>query len=255
MADSAGPPPLLVDTVIIPTIQVAPFESNLLDLYLKSKNSLTHMHLPLNYDDSLITIDSVTSLLDSFIFITFDYSYDSSNQLLTINIASNNPDSFLVAGEYSFAKIYFTAAELSGITSIQSAQSEGESPFFINTIGDTLTPVIIPGQVSSSIPTAVEDENIVLPGKLSLEQNYPNPFNLSTNIEFYLPKVSQIELAIYNVLGQKTAVLASGVYSTGIHQVNWDGRFDSRQIAPSGIYFYRLKSDDFSIVKKLLLLK
>jgi hypothetical protein len=69
----------------------------------------------------------------------------------------------------------------------------------------------------------------------SLSQNYPNPFNPATEIEYQLPENSMVSLAIYDILGRKVAVLASGMMPAGHHNVAWNA-----QNGASGIYFGRL---------------
>ncbi len=83
-----------------------------------------------------------------------------------------------------------------------------------------------------------------------LEQNYPNPFNPRTVINYQLSGMSPVELNIYNMLGQKVAVLVSGTQPAGNYQVEWDAtRF------ASGVYFYELKASSFQQTHKMLLLR
>jgi len=81
-------------------------------------------------------------------------------------------------------------------------------------------------------------------------QNYPNPFNPSTQINFYLPRKSFVELILYNQLGEKVKSLAQGEYSAGAHQVH----FFADNLA-SGIYYYRIKAGSYSQIKKMALIK
>jgi hypothetical protein len=83
-----------------------------------------------------------------------------------------------------------------------------------------------------------------------LYDNYPNPFNPSTNIKFYLNKDSNIELSIYSLNGNKIRVLLSGFYKAGTYEINFDG-----SILSSGVYFYKLKTDFGSSIKKMILIK
>jgi len=83
-----------------------------------------------------------------------------------------------------------------------------------------------------------------------LQQNYPNPFNPVTSIKYQVAKQSQVELNIYNLLGQKVVTLVSEEQSAGIHKYEWDA-----SNLPGGIYIYRLKSGFYSTSKKAVLLK
>jgi hypothetical protein len=88
-----------------------------------------------------------------------------------------------------------------------------------------------------------------LPTDFALNQNYPNPFNPSTNISFNLPVRSDISLTIHNVTGQKVAEF-SGSYEAGEHVIEWN----ASQFA-SGIYFYKLTTNDFTSTKRMVLVK
>jgi hypothetical protein len=83
-----------------------------------------------------------------------------------------------------------------------------------------------------------------------LFQNYPNPFNPTTNIRFSLNEHSNVSLTIYNQLGQKVASLLNGDKAAGTYEVTWNA-----SSYPSGIYFYELKTEKFSVTKKLMLVK
>jgi hypothetical protein len=129
---------------------------------------------------------------------------------------------------------------------------------------DTMEPNWNKGQVfifagDPDLPTAADDEpNVPIPIKYDiLKQNYPNPFNNSTVIEYSLYGISEreIELGIYNILGQKIRTLYSGLQSGGEHVMFWDGLDDRGHDVPSGIYFYQLKSGTEVISKKMAYLK
>jgi endo-1,4-beta-xylanase len=99
-------------------------------------------------------------------------------------------------------------------------------------------------------PLGVEQTASKLPTNFQLEQNYPNPFNPTTNIDFSLPKNGYITLKVYNILGQEVATLFQGFHKAGAYKVN----FNASQLA-SGVYIYRLQSENVSISKKLVLVK
>ena len=89
-----------------------------------------------------------------------------------------------------------------------------------------------------------------VPGGFSLSQNYPNPFNPSTTIEFEVPERGHVDLAVYNVLGKKVAVLVQEVLAAGSYKATFDGRG-----LPSGVYFYRIQAGSQVQTKKLTLVK
>ena len=88
--------------------------------------------------------------------------------------------------------------------------------------------------------------------EFSLQQNYPNPFNPSTSIKFEIPAGTQqnIFLNIYDVLGREVSTLINEKLRSGTYEVNWD----ASQFA-SGVYFYQLTAEGFSITKKMVLIK
>jgi len=89
-----------------------------------------------------------------------------------------------------------------------------------------------------------------IPLTFSLEQNYPNPFNPRTRIHYQIPNSSDVELAIFNLLGQKVANLVNEHQSPGRYVTDWN----ANNLA-AGIYYYRLKAGTFMQVKKMVLLQ
>ena len=102
--------------------------------------------------------------------------------------------------------------------------------------------------------TSISDDKITaeptLVREFRLEQNYPNPFNPRTMINYQLPMNNEVELSIYNILGQKVVTLVNQHMSAGNHQVEWDASGYA-----SGIYFYLLRAGSFSEMKKMIFLR
>jgi hypothetical protein len=94
-----------------------------------------------------------------------------------------------------------------------------------------------------------------LPTEFALSQNVPNPFNPNTVVEYALPKDAQVNLSVYNVLGQHVKTLVDDMQRAGKQSVSWDGTDNSGSTVASGVYFYKLRAGDFSDTKKMLLLK
>ena len=110
------------------------------------------------------------------------------------------------------------------------------------------------GRIPPVEPLGVKDRAGV-PGRFELAQNYPNPFNPTTRIEFSLPVKGQVSLVIYNLLGREIATLVNQDMNAGSHSLTWDGKDNRGAAVTSGIYFYRLESNDRVQTRKLLLLK
>ena len=108
-----------------------------------------------------------------------------------------------------------------------------------------------PGYIND-IYTLIETDKTTLPNEFVLYQNYPNPFNPVTTINFTLPQNDNIDLSVYNLLGQKVETLYTGVLNTG----NYSFTFNAKYLT-SGIYFYSLmsKNNNKTITKKMLLIK
>ena len=89
----------------------------------------------------------------------------------------------------------------------------------------------------------------------ALYANYPNPFNAETQMTYALPVAGAVELAIYNVRGQRVRTLVQGVQAAGRYQIVWDGRNDTGAGLASGVYLSRLASTQGVRVRRLLLIK
>jgi hypothetical protein len=83
-----------------------------------------------------------------------------------------------------------------------------------------------------------------------LSQNYPNPFNPKTVIGYQLAKGSEVDLSIYNILGQRVETLVSGKQAAGSYRMEWDVANH-----PSGVYYYQIKAGDYWNVKKMVVIK
>ena len=108
--------------------------------------------------------------------------------------------------------------------------------------GETIALV---GQTATDIRGSID-----IPVKFNLEQNYPNPFNPSTMISYSISKPDFVSLKVYDTLGNEVQTLVNQYQSANVYSVN----FNAEKLS-SGVYFYRLTADSYSIIKKLLLLK
>jgi flagellar hook assembly protein FlgD len=88
-----------------------------------------------------------------------------------------------------------------------------------------------------------------------LDQNYPNPFNASTVIKFNTRHDGHVRLDVYNILGQKVITLVDEFRNFGPQAADWDGTDVVGRAVPTGLYFYRLTTADYTSVKKMVLLK
>ena len=96
----------------------------------------------------------------------------------------------------------------------------------------------------------VEDEQNLIVDEFKLYQNYPNPFNPTTIISYQIPEQQLVTLKVYDILGNEITTLVNEEKSAG----NFEVEFDASSL-PSGVYFYQLRSGDFTQSKKMILLK
>ncbi|MCK4339405.1 MAG: T9SS type A sorting domain-containing protein [Candidatus Cloacimonetes bacterium] len=99
-----------------------------------------------------------------------------------------------------------------------------------------------------------------IPDEYALSQNIPNPFstsggNFTTKIQYSLPHSSNVSLKIYNIKGELVKTLVSENKSAGSYNVIWDGKNEYGNDVVSGIYFYKIQTDKFSEIKKMLLVR
>jgi hypothetical protein len=103
--------------------------------------------------------------------------------------------------------------------------------------------------------TAVEDKSNTIPGNFGLSQNYPNPFNPQTRIDYQIPQTANVNISVYNSIGQLVTVLVDEMKSPGKYSVSWNATNQNGLKVPSGIYIARMAGDNYSLSIKLTLLK
>lgn len=103
---------------------------------------------------------------------------------------------------------------------------------------------------NQQIPISIEIINTQTPNEYKLTQNYPNPFNPTTNIEYSIPTSGIVTITVHNILGQEVANLVNEFQQAGTYRITWNGSNLS-----SGIYFYRIQTEQYIESRKMLLLK
>ncbi|HTP12310.1 MAG TPA: S8 family serine peptidase [Bacteroidota bacterium] len=138
---------------------------------------------------------------------------------------------------------YIVASD--GVRSRRSPYNAPDSLFTLTRTPDSIVYLFVPGGVATP------------PTDYILYPNYPNPFNPWTTISFYAPRAEHVELAIYNLLGQKVRTLYSGTASAGAaNPFRWiDARDDQGRTVSSGVYFCRLTTPNSVLTTKMLYLK
>ncbi|MDP8211546.1 MAG: T9SS type A sorting domain-containing protein [Candidatus Stygibacter australis] len=176
-------------------------------------------------------------------------SQDIVNYVLLI--FNDDPSDFEFTDNYGYALVKRPA----GIYEVQAQRMlyedvwTGEVEFVSGECGDLfipLTPIYYLSDDNSSIPNIKSIHSI---------KNYPNPFNPSTTISYTLEETQNIQLTIYNIKGQKINTLVNESCQSGAHSIVWNGNDASGSPVASGLYFYRLKTDNETNSGKLMLLK
>jgi hypothetical protein len=115
------------------------------------------------------------------------------------------------------------------------------------------------GLLGFDVPSAIGDSEPPRAQltRVELFQNHPNPFNPTTEIEFVVPegRARQVTLIIFDVTGARVATLVDEEKTPGLYTARWDGRDFHGNNVGSGVYFYRLLTDDVALTKKMILLK
>ena len=88
-----------------------------------------------------------------------------------------------------------------------------------------------------------------------LAENFPNPFGNVTNIRFALKNPSKVNIEVYNILGQKVKTITEDELPAGVHSVQWDGKDASGHPVANGVYFYRMNTEKFYQIRKMILMK
>jgi hypothetical protein len=105
-------------------------------------------------------------------------------------------------------------------------------------------------------PYGIGDDLIPeIPTEFALGQNYPNPFNPTTTIKYQLPKKADVRIVIYNMLGQVVRKVVNRSVDAGYHEVVWDGLNESGSRVSTGVYFYRMETDEFVKTHKIIMMK
>ncbi|MBN1406440.1 MAG: CotH kinase family protein [Calditrichaceae bacterium] len=183
-----------------------------------------------------------------YIIFELDFGFDRNGEMLKL---LDDDGALIDSVEYS--SVYPWPIEPNGagytleLIDPLSDNTQSQNWAASNTIGGT------PGKINSAV-THLIDQPEYIPAKIQLFQNYPNPFNPETTIHYtvgtqdFVPQ--KVELSVYNILGQKVVTLVSEYQQSGHYSVQWDAAG-----FPTGIYFYRLKTDNFNAIGKMILMQ
>jgi len=213
-------------------------------------SSGTESRQPLNiprFYFAAVRIQSLIYVLGGVSFGDFDslankieYYATNYDRWYTLNIYMRQPRAGLSAVSYNNSIYVFGGMDLSLKVSIAAEVLTG-----------------VPTKVDTSATVITEHPVTRHPDRHQLLKNYPNPFNSATTISFELAKdKEQVQLIIFNLMGEKVRTFLLNSYASGVHQIEWDGRDDQGRMLESGVYLAQLRSDQqYGKVLKLSFVK
>jgi hypothetical protein len=203
------------------------------------------------------------------VFVDGNYAYVADGNLQIVNVSNpqspflagsyDTPDEayrVFVTGGYAYVVGWFSGLQIVNVSNPQSPFLAGSYDTPYTAIGVFIADEYIYVADQSSLmilrfhPSGVEEHPALQPCAFWLSQNYPNPFNAVTSLSYSLDKTGPIELSIFNTLGQRVAVLISGLQTVGSHQAVWNA-----EGLPSGSYFARLEAGQSFRTVRLVLTK
>ncbi|UCC79715.1 MAG: T9SS type A sorting domain-containing protein [Candidatus Zixiibacteriota bacterium] len=249
------------DSLIIETVYAELGDSSVdIRIFVTSDDSIAWYNFPLAWsligDSVIYPIDvSPHNIIDEWDIFECDILYDQGFiRMMGWDSGGDTPS--LITNNYRMLcwTVHFAIDSLAEpqIVTVDTTCDpiNGSLLFFLVNGVISFIPVFTPGAIYYGITSDARDNGRILPEGLTLLQNYPNPFNATTTIEFTLPEEAVVELSIYDILGQKVAVIFDEIKRAGVHRVTWDA-----EEYPSGVYFARLETGDISKSVKMVLLK
>ncbi|MBN2226687.1 MAG: T9SS type A sorting domain-containing protein [candidate division Zixibacteria bacterium] len=200
---------------------------------------------------------ALSGLLNEKLNVSFtEAGYHSVALDSTVDIVSGN-DFYAVVKITNATQGYPICTDVLGPTTTGDTyiSSTGGNGTWFELSGGYGTDVGIRVRQGTSLVLDVDDDDRVLPTTYGLSQNHPNPFNPSTTIAYSLENRTHVELAVFNLLGQHITTLVDDIKSAGEHNTTWDGKDAGGNPVSTGIYFYRLQSDNYIATRKMVLLR
>lgn len=197
------------------------------------------------YELQRINIYSDSDLL----YNLFAISAKTLNNVIVLNAAGGLK--YLKTGDNMFAvEIHSSSASSDIVFDSQLFDSSNKIIFKLGSDWTYYDAANLPANQIGSKPTDVKD--VELPMSYSLSQNFPNPFNPETTIKYQINKAGLVSLKVYDLLGREVATLANEFKPAG--KYNSQFSISNSQLS-SGVYFYRLQTEEFSQTKKMIVIK
>ncbi|MFA5668477.1 MAG: phosphodiester glycosidase family protein [Balneolaceae bacterium] len=240
----------------VDSVKLTQLENEVIEVSFRYPPNNKEPHIFLNHKSKIEGVPKFANIVSAS---------DGGNYVVTLDIETEtrdrfrmNPTRYASFTEPEVMHYTFKKGEVSGLNS-----TNFYFPFNFESVNIRLPKNTTNGNIEGYIrlyevgvsygdtPVSNEKESqLVLPQNVNLNQNYPNPFNPTTNISFSLPKSSNVELKVFDLLGREVQVLVNERLSSGGYHYTFDASALS-----SGVYFYQLKTDAGLLSKKMTLIK
>ncbi|MFZ1081436.1 MAG: FlgD immunoglobulin-like domain containing protein, partial [Candidatus Kryptoniota bacterium] len=192
---------------------------------------------------------------------TWQIPFASTENTISLNVQNNSSlEAKNVSVTFNHLPTWLNFKSSTALLKDVSANSTGDAEFTFSV--DKKAPVEKDTTLTATISTSdgqtwTKDITIEVaaPKDYQLYNNFPNPFNPSTKIAFDLPKASHVKLVIYDIVGREVAQVADADYPAGYTELTWNGTNSHGTMVSSGVYFYRISTEKWNKVKKMMLLK
>jgi hypothetical protein len=219
---------------------------------------------PITYNDQLTSYRHNTQYSSSTYSKTYDTTYNTVDAWGTATYGANSVPCLRVINErrvttevydlqdmlissftQEFTNVGFVAAGFEYLVGVNRVSFMGI---------ETYTGAIA-GDFYEQTTDVRQEETTSLPTQFGLSQNYPNPFNPNTQIRLSVPARGHVELTVYDVLGRRVRTLIDRELSAGTYTADWNGRNEAGEPVASGVYVYRLQTDQYVTSRKMVLLR
>lgn len=254
--DPDGPDTLrVVSTEVASAVSVA--QKVVVDVTFYNDEQISAITYPMQWE----TTDNVT--LDSVSFVGSRVNYLATKPVTIDNTAHNVKigaivffEAYIPAGDGLFCKLYFdiAAGTPDQVITLDTVTIAPAYYTFNTTTGATFVPKYSVGYLTVG-GVAVDDNKPAVPASYNLSQNYPNPFNPTTIINYSLERKGNVEISIFNILGQRVVTLVDGEMEAGPHSIEWKGTDQYGGEVASGIYFYKMVTEKYTDTRKMVLMR
>jgi len=222
--------------VVVGQISLSGDRSVVVPVIVKNAKALCGLELSINFNPQVLTVKSVDNSEDFDLF--FPSIYNRAGRVTIGCVPSLRMEKSLQPGNHQIANITF---EIDVSKLEQSA---------VLALSDVSLYDLDVNRLPAEWQSGWVKATLSLPKDYILEQNFPNPFNPVTQIRYALPHNGKVRLEIYNIVGEKVAVLVDGQQEAGYRSVTWD----AKNVA-SGVYFCKLSAGPFTAIKKMVILR